>query len=120
MKVAVVGASNKSHKYSYQAVILLKEYGHKVYPVQKKVERIEGLDVFPSIKDITDNIDVVTMYVGRIVSEVIGDDIIKKKPKKIIFNPGTENLEMENKAKKAGIKTVHACTLLMLKTGQFK
>ncbi|MCK5215715.1 MAG: CoA-binding protein, partial [Candidatus Omnitrophica bacterium] len=48
MKVAVIGASNKPHRYSYQAVILLKEKGHEVYPVHQRIRDIEGLQVYSS------------------------------------------------------------------------
>ncbi len=119
MKVAVIGASNKPQRYSYQVIMLLKDNGHKVYPIHQRIKEIEGADVFPSIKDISDDIDTVTMYVGRDVSDLIGDDIIEKRPGRIIFNPGTENPNLENKAQKEGIKTINACTLVMLKTGQF-
>jgi predicted CoA-binding protein len=119
MKVAVIGASNKPHRYSYQAIKLLTEYGHKIYPVHKRIKEIEGLKVFPSITDISDEIDTVTMYVGKDISDLIGSEIIEKKPKKIIFNPGAENPSLENKAKEEGIKTINACTLAMLRTGQF-
>ena len=58
MKVAVIGASNKPHRYSYQAVILLKEKGHEVFPVHQRLKEIEGIRVCEFIKDIDDNIDV--------------------------------------------------------------
>ena len=119
MKVVVIGASDKPQRYSYQAAILLNEKGHKVYPVHRRIKEIDGIKVLSSIKDISEDIDTVTMYVGQDVSDLIGEDIIEKKPKRIIFNPGAENPNLENKAKKEGIKTINACTLVMLKTGQF-
>ena len=60
MKAAVIGASNKPHRYSYQAVMLLKEKGHEVYPVHRRVKEIEGIKVYPSILDIKDFIDTTT------------------------------------------------------------
>ena len=119
MKVAVIGASNKPHRYSYQAVMLLKEKGHEVYPVHRRVKEIEGVRVYPAINDIDDLIDTVTMYVGASASDALIEDIIAKKPKRIIFNPGAENLNLEKKAREYGITTINACTLVMLKTGQF-
>ena len=71
MKVAVIGASNKPHRYSYQAVVLLKENGHEVFPVHQRVKEIKGIRVYSSIQDIGDNIDVVTLYVGAKVSNVL-------------------------------------------------
>ncbi|MDP8218278.1 MAG: CoA-binding protein [Candidatus Theseobacter exili] len=119
MKVAVIGASNKPHRYSYQAVVLLKENGHEVFPVHQRVKEIKGIRVYSSIQDIGDNIDVVTLYVGAKVSNVLRREILSKRPKRIIFNPGAENLDLENRAKEEGIETINACTLVMLKTRQF-
>lgn len=119
MKVAVVGASNKPHRYSYQTVMLLKEKGHEVFPVHQRVKDIEGVRVYPSIKDVNDSVDTVTMYVGKKISDVLEDDIIAHRPRRIIFNPGAENSDFESKARQEGITTLNACTLVMLQTGQF-
>ena len=119
MNVAVIGASNKPHRHSYQAVMLLKEKGHKVYPVHRRIKEIDGISVNPTIGDINDSIDTVTLYVNAVISNDIGKDILAKKPRRMIFNPGAENPELENQARKKGIDTINACTLVMLKTGQF-
>ena len=119
MRVAVLGATNKTHRYSYQAVMLLKEKGHKVFPVHQRVKDIEGIGVYPSIKDINDSVDTVTMYVGKEISDLWADDIIAHRPRRIIFNPGAENSDLEKKARQEGITTLNACTLVMLTTGQF-
>jgi len=119
MNVAVIGASNKSHRYSYQAVMLLKEKGHKVYPVHKKTKAIKGMKAYESISDIDEEIDTITMYVSAKISALLSEDIITKFPKRIIFNPGAENSELEKNARNQGINTINACTLVLLKTGQF-
>jgi uncharacterized protein len=119
MNVAVIGASDKPDRYSYQAVMLLKEKGHAVYPVHQRIKEIEGMKVYPSVKDITDPIDTVTMYVAADISAKIAEDILAKKPRRIIFNPGAENPELERLAGGRGIKPVNACTLVMLRTSQF-
>ncbi len=119
MNVAVIGASDKADRYSYQAVMLLKEKGHAVYPVHQRIKTIEGMPVYPSIKDIKDTIDTVSMYVAADISSKIGEDILGKKPRRIIFNPGAENPELAAKAKSAGVQSLEACTLVMLRTGQF-
>lgn len=119
MNVAVIGASNKPQRYSYQAVVLLKQKGHDVYPVHQKIKEIEGTAVNPSIRDINGPVDTVTIYVNAEISNGISNDILAKEPRRIIFNPGAENPELEKKARAKGINTVNACTLVMLKTGQF-
>ena len=119
MNVAVIGASDKPDRYSYQAVMLLKEKGHAVYPIHKRIKTIEGMNVFPSITTVTEPIDTVSMYVAADISTLIAGEILGKKPRRIIFNPGAENPELEQKARAEGITTVNACTLVMLTTGKF-
>ena len=77
------------------------------------------MKVYPSIKDIEDMIDTVTVYVSADVSSAIGADILSKKPWRIIFNPGAENAVLESQARDRGIKPINGCTLVMLKTGKF-
>ncbi|MBN1687499.1 MAG: CoA-binding protein [Candidatus Omnitrophica bacterium] len=119
MHVAVIGASNKPERYAYQAVKLLREKGHTVFPIHPRIEEIEGLRVYPKITDIPEKIDTVTLYVGAIASAGMAQDILNCRPRRIIFNPGAENDHLEKQAKEAGIQTVRGCTLVMLKTGQF-
>lgn len=119
MNVAVIGASNKPDRFSYQAVMLLKDNGHSVFPVHQRIQDIEGQKVYPSIKDIKDPIDTISMYVAADISSGLADDILSQKPRRIIFNPGAENPDLEKKAQAAGVKTVNACTLVMLRSGQF-
>ncbi len=119
MNVAVIGASDKPDRYSYKAIMLLQEYGHKIFPVHRRVKDVAGNAVFTSIAEIQDELDVVTMYVSKDISSAIADEIIAKNPKRIIFNPGAENPEFVSKAKEAKVETLNACTLVMLKTGQF-
>ncbi len=119
MNVAVIGASDKPDRYSYQALMLLKEKGHAVYPVHQRIKEIEGMKVYPSVKDIADPIDTVTLYVAADISTKIAEDILAKKPKRIIFNPGAENPELESQARGRAVDPVNACTLVMLRTGQF-
>ncbi len=119
MKVVVIGASQKPQRYSYKAIVSLKENKHDVFPVHPKLDEIEGLKVYRSINDIPDVIDTITMYVGAKISTLIEEDIISKKPKRIIFNPGVENPSLENRAKNEGIEVINACTLVMLNSGQF-
>ena len=120
MNVAVIGASDNPEKYSYQAVMLLKEKGHTVFPVHQSVREISGIRVYPSIKDIEEPLDTVSLYVSKEISSKLTEDFFTKKPRRIIFNPGTENTELEAKAVLKGIKTLNACTLVMLRTNQFE
>ena len=119
MSVAILGASNKPHRYSYQALKLLLEKGYKVYPVHPRVRDIEGTHVYSCLGEIQESIDTVTLYVGPAVSTQMADDILSIQPRRIIFKPGAENDELERLAKEKGIETIKGCTLVMLRTKQF-
>jgi hypothetical protein len=119
MNVAVIGASDKPERFSYQAVALLKQKGHTVFPVHQRLKAVEGMTVYPSIKDIPQPIDTVSMYVAADISTGIAADILGTKPKRIIFNPGAENPDLFQKAKAQGITTINDCTLVMLRSDQF-
>ncbi len=119
MNVAVIGASDKKDRYSYKALMLLKEKGHTVFPVHQRLRKIEGIKVYSSIKNIKEPIDTISLYVSESVSGAIIDDILSKSPKRIIFSPGAENPELKRKAREKGIVAIDACTIVMLNTGQF-
>ena len=119
MNVAVIGASDKAERFSYQAVMLLKEKGHTVYPVHQRLQSIEGIKVYPGIKDVPAAVDTISMYVAADISSSIADDILSKHPRRIIFNPGAENRDLQTKAEAKGIVCLEACTLVMLRAHQF-
>ncbi len=118
--VAVIGASPKEERYSNKAMRMLAEYKHHPIPVAPSYEEIEGEKVYKSVSEIPDKLDTATMYLGpnRQTDEII-DQIIAAAPKRVIFNPGTENEHSAEKFKDAGINVVEACTLIMLETNQY-
>ena len=89
--VAVVGASPLKDRYSNKAINLLEEYGHTPVPVAPKHKEIEGKAVYTELANIPEDIDTVTMYVGVPRQEKIIEEILRVKPKRVIFNPETEN-----------------------------
>ncbi|MBN2617400.1 MAG: CoA-binding protein [Spirochaetales bacterium] len=117
--VAILGASNKSDRYSFMALELLQQYNHSVYPVHPLLEEINGVKVYKDLDSITDKIDTLTVYVSpkHLVNSI--DSIIKLNPKRVIFNPGTESDEIISRIEGEGIKVLRACTLVMLKTNQY-
>lgn len=119
MNVAILGASNKPERYSYQAVVLLAEKGHTVFPVHPAISEIDGHPAFKRLADISAPLHTITMYVSPAHSTGMADEIIAAKPSRVLFNPGTENPVLEEKLSAAGIAVVHACTLVLLRTGQF-
>lgn len=115
---AIIGASPNDDRYSYKATVSLKIHGHKVYPIGIKSGKIKDEDIIterPSIE----GVDTVTMYVGPQNQADWQDYILSLKPKRIVFNPGTENPEFENIARSKGIECIEACTLVMLSIGNY-
>jgi uncharacterized protein len=117
--VVVLGASPKEERYSNQAVRLLVEHGHHVYPVHPLSEQIHGQTCYPNLDKIPCEIDTLTLYVGEARSTPLIDKILSLKPSRIIMNPGAENDVLESKALENQIEVVRGCTLVMLRTGQF-
>jgi len=119
MKVAILGASRNPERYSYRAFKMLLEYGHTPIPVTPKFAELEGVAAHPSLNDIREPFDTLTMYVGPEISGKLSEEILNAKPRRVIFNPGSENPELRQKLLDTGIEVEEACTLVMLRTNQF-
>lgn len=119
-KVAILGASHNPERYAYKAFKMLQEYGHDPVPVNPGQTEIEGKKVFATLGAIDFPVDTLTMYVGPAISTKLEKDILALKPKRVIFNPGSENPELEKKLEQSGVRVVEACTLVMLRTNQFE
>ncbi len=117
-KTVVLGASTNPQRYSYLAVNKLVNYGHEVVPVGIKKGAINGLDI-KNDTPVVEEVDTVTLYLNPKNQEQYYDYILSLKPKRIIFNPGTENAVLEAKVAEQGIQSQRACTLVMLSTGMY-
>lgn len=117
--VAVIGASANEERYSNKAMKMLAQYGHRPIPVAPLAGSILGCKAYPGISDIDGQVDTVTMYVGPARQEGMIEEIIALQPKRVIFNPGTENPAEYERLRTAGIEVLEACTLVLLKTNQF-
>ena len=117
--IVVLGASLKPTRYSYLALTQLAEAGYRVIPVHPKVRRIEGIPVVPSLASIREPVDTLTLYVGPARSAPLIHDMVELAPGRVILNPGTESHPLERALRAASIPFEHACTLVMLRTGQF-
>lgn len=117
--VVVLGASPKPERYSNKAVRLLLEHGHRVIPVHPAIAEIEQLPVIRALEHIEDSVDTLTVYLSPALSAPLQSDILKLKPERVIFNPGTENSELKQALERDEIAVEEACTLVLLNTGQF-
>lgn len=118
-KTAVLGASSKEDRYSYQAMKLLLEYGHEAIPIHPKEEEVCGQKVLREVRDLPNDIDTLSVYVNPQLLEAVTDQIVAVKPNRVIMNPGSENQEVVLQLKEAGITVMEACTLVLLKTNQY-
>lgn len=118
-RVVVIGASKNPERYSNKAIKMLLEYGHQPVPVAPALDQVEGLPALARPEEVSGAVDTVTMYVGPARQQDLLDAIIALKPRRVIFNPGTENVEAYARLAAAGIETTEACTLVLLRTGQF-
>lgn len=117
-KTLILGASTNPDRYSYIAAHKLVSHGHTILNVGLKLGEVAGVPIeLPEI--LHENIDTITLYLGPANQIPYYDYILNSKPKRIIFNPGTENEELQNLAEEQGIETTVACTLVLLSTGQY-
>jgi predicted CoA-binding protein len=118
MKVLVYGASTNPSRYAYIATELLLQHKHDVSLVGIKEGEVLGLSIQQD-QPLLQDIDTVTLYVGPSNQDGLFEYLQTLAPKRVIFNPGTENPNLERELEKAGIQTEEACTLVLLHTGQF-
>lgn len=117
-KTLVIGGSTNPGRYSNKAIRELLRQGYPVVSTGGRETEVEGVKILTGHPDFED-VDTVTLYVGPARQPQLYDYVMGLKPKRIIFNPGTENKEFIELARKNNIETVENCTLVMLNTGWF-
>lgn len=117
-KTLIIGASDNSERYAYKAAEKLLKYGHEIELEGIRKGIVFGKEI--SVDKITySNIDTITLYVGPKNQLSWYDYILSINPKRIIFNPGTENPELVQLTENKGIECIEACTLVMLSIGNY-
>ncbi|MEO6963679.1 MAG: CoA-binding protein [Puia sp.] len=117
-KTVVFGASDNPERYSNMAIKKLRAHGHEVVAIGKRRSVVDGVPVQQTASPVQD-VDTVTLYLNPGNQKAYYDYILSLHPKRIIFNPGAENPELEKLASANHIKTQKACTLVLLGTGQY-
>lgn len=117
-KTLVLGASQNPERYSYLAINKLREKGHEVIAIGKRDGKVNDVTILSKQIPI-ENLDTVTLYLNSNNQKPYYDYILTQRPKRIIFNPGAENSELEILANENHILTQHACTLVLLSTSQY-
>ncbi len=117
-KTLVVGTSLKADRYSNMAVLKLLNYGHDVLAYGFQEGNIQGVKIDTAMI-IYDDIDTVTMYLSPKRQKAYYDYIVAQNPKRVIFNPGTENPEFQKLLQDNNIEVEITCTLVLLSTNQY-
>lgn len=117
-KTLVLGASGNPSRYSYLAIQRLRQLGHPVKAIGRKAATVGDVPVETG-QEKTSEIDTITLYLNASHQREYYDYILSLNPKRIIFNPGAENDELVELARKNNIEPMEACTLVLLSTGQY-
>ena len=117
-KTLVLGASDNPARYSFIAIERLRQYGHPVVAIGRRNSKVGDVEITKDKIPHTD-VDSITLYLNANHQKEYYDYIVSLHPKRIIFNPGAENEELEDLAHNNGIKTMKACTLVLLSTNQY-
>jgi Predicted CoA-binding protein len=117
-KTLVFGASTNPGRYSNMAIRRLVEQNIETTAFGIRGGTVSGVQIKDKLVDFQ-NIDTVTLYVNPSNQKPYYQKIVDLRPKRVIFNPGTENPEFYEILKKEGIKVEVACTLVLLATGQY-
>jgi predicted CoA-binding protein len=117
-KTLIIGATPNADRYAYRAAHMLTAKGHPIVNIGIKKGEVAGVQIEqPTV--IHDDIDTITLYIGPDLQAQYEDYILNTKPKRVIFNPGTENRAFEKMLDQHGIEPVEACTLVLLSIGQY-
>ena len=117
-KTLVLGASTKPARYSFMAIEKLVEKGHSVLAIGQNAGEVAGIKIQTKAIPLK-NIDTVTLYLNPLRQRDYYNYIVEAQPKRVVFNPGTENPEFYQLLKLNDIKVEIACTLVMLATNQY-
>ena len=117
-KTLVVGASENPARYAFMAANRLLDYGHDIVLLGNKKGAVNGHPIETGLPPF-EGIHTITLYMRAELQKPLYNYFLSLKPKRIIFNPGTENRELVQLAHQHGIETTEACTLVMLSVGNY-
>lgn len=117
-KTLILGATDNPSRYAYLAANRLVNAGHDIINIGIKKGTVGGVEI-EKPGEVKSGVHTITLYIGPALQEQYYDYIVSTHPKRLIFNPGTENPELFKLAKEHGIEVVEACTLVLLSTGGY-
>lgn len=117
-KTLVLGASTKPDRYAFKAITMLTEKGHSVLAIGQNTGEVTGVKIYTKAIPLS-KLDTVTLYLNPLRQRDYYNYIVEAKPKRVIFNPGTENPEFYQLLQLNNIKVEEACTLVLLTTNKY-
>ncbi|WP_293298972.1 CoA-binding protein [Pedobacter sp. UBA4863] len=117
-KTLIIGASPEPSRYAYKAAHMLTERGHQIVNIGIKKGEVAAVEI-EKPGDVYKDIDTITLYIGPSLQPQYYNYIVATKPKRVIFNPGTENSQLQSLLDEHDIEYTEACTLVLLSTGQY-
>ena len=120
MNVLVLGASSNPDRYAYRAALQLRQKGHNCYLLGQRPGEVDGMPIhtqWPS--ESVFRPDTVTLYLGPAAQATWRETLLSKDYRRILFNPGTENPDLELALRAMGKECQQACTLVLLATHSF-
>lgn len=119
-KTVIVGSTPKPYVYAHQAATMLRERGIPFVPLGIQHGEVLGKEILnvhdkPEISDV----HTLSLYINPTRQRDWYEYLLSLRPKRIIFNPGTENPEFKKLAEEQGVECLEACTLVMLSVGNF-
>ncbi len=118
LKTLIIGATTNPERMAFKAAQRLKKNGHEVVLIGNKSGEIDGNPIYTG-KIVLNDIDTVTLYINPKIQTDYYDYILALHPRRIIFNPGTENSVFKKLAEDEGIETENACTLVLLSLKEY-
>lgn len=114
----IIGATPDSSRYAYKAANMLTRFGHSIINIGIKKGQVAGVEI-EKPGAVYNGVDTITLYIGPALQPQYYEYVLNTKPKRVIFNPGTENPEFELLLQQNEIHAIQACTLVLLSTGQY-
>lgn len=119
-KTVIIGATNNPSRYAFLAAEMLHEHNVEFIPVGIKKGEVFGKEILDlKSRPEIEGVDTITLYINPLHQQEWYDYFLKLNPKRVIFNPGTENSELEELLVQGNIEALEACTLVLLRTGQY-
>jgi hypothetical protein len=117
-KTLVFGASTNPGRYSYLAINRLVNNGHEVVAYGLRQGQVAGIEIDTELEDYS-GVDTITLYMNPQRQVDYYKYLMSLKPKRVIFNPGTENPEFYKLLRERQIDFEQACTLVLLNINQY-